>query len=165
MTRLVLFLAILTCFPLQPVDAQDTLAASPGNHARFAFSGPQPTVVMLQPAPHKSPVLAGTLSFLLPFGTGSFYAGNRTHGAIHAAVGVATAGLFISEAFFGPSSEWLGTWAYIGFFGFGANWIAGTVVAVLDANAYNRSHRDSAVRLSVVPQRDGRLGFGVSISF
>jgi hypothetical protein len=37
-------------------------------------------------------------------------------------------------------------------------------VAVLDANSFNRRHRDPAVRVSVVPLRDG-VGIGARIAF
>ncbi|MDH3457541.1 MAG: hypothetical protein OER90_11950 [Gemmatimonadota bacterium] len=124
-----------------------------------------PTTVIQEAAPHRSPVLAGTLSFFVPFGTGSFYAGNVTHGAIHAAVGVATATLTIASFCWESCSESEETGFWIGVIGFGANWIAGTVVAVLDANSFNRRHRASAVRVSVVPQRGGRLALGVSVGF
>jgi hypothetical protein len=162
--RVLSVLAVLVCAPFTDANTQEQ-PLQPGNHqARLAFSGPQPTVVMLQAAPHRSPVLAGTLSFLVPFGTGSFYAGNVTHGAIHAAVGVATASLAIASFCLESCSEEEETGFWIGFIGFGANWIAGTVVAVLDAKAYNRRHREPAVRVSVVPLRDG-FGIGARIAF
>jgi hypothetical protein len=136
-------LASLVCTPLTDAITQEQ-PLQPGNRVRLAFSGPQPTVVIQEAAPQRSPVLAGTLSFLVPFGTGSFYA----------AVGVATASLVIANFCLESCSDAQETGFWIGFIGFGANWIAGTVVAVLDANSFNRRHRAPAVRLSVVPQRE-----------
>jgi hypothetical protein len=161
--RVLLLVALLVLAPFTDAITQEQ-PSQPGNQVRLAFSGPQPTGVMLQAAPHKSPVLAGTLSFLVPFGTGSFYAGNLTHGAIHAAVGVATASLVLVSFCQEGCTEAEETGFWIGLIGFGANWIAGTAVAVLDANSFNRRHRDPAVRVSVVPLRDG-VGIGARIAF
>ena len=162
--RAVLLLAGLVFAPLTDAITQEQPSAS-GNQVQLAFSDSQPTAVMLQATSRRSPVLAGTLSLLVPLGTGSFYAGNITHGVIHAAVGVATASLFVVNHFcLDQCSEAQETWKWVGVVGFGANWIAGTVVAVLDANTYNRRHRDPAVRVRVVPHRDG-VGIGARIAF
>ena len=154
----VLFASLLV--PFSMLSAQERPLAP----VRVALNDPQPTMVTLQDAPHRSPVLAGTLSFLVPFGTGSFYAGNVTHGAIHAAIGVATASLFFATFCMDSCTSGEETASGIGFFGFAANWIASTVVAVLDAKAYNRRHRDPAVRVSFVPQQDG-FAVGMRIAF
>jgi hypothetical protein len=136
---------------------------------QFAVFSPQPATLMLQGAPHRSPVLAGALSFVVPFGTGSFYSGNVGHGVRHAAIGVATAGLFLAHFCLESCTEAQETWGPVGFFGFVANWIAGTVVAVLDARAFNRRHPEKVpldqLRVSLALQQDGRLGLGLSVAF
>ncbi len=102
--------------------------------------------VMVQQPGEKSPWLAGILSFFLPYGTGSFYAGNNGHGIRHLVIGGATAvgmGASLLEACIDGFSvcDTDGTaYAIAGVFALGylANWVWGTITAVSDANAYNR---------------------------
>ena len=90
----------------------------------------------------RAPALAGTLSFLIPFGTGSFYAGNVPHGVIHLTVGLGAALLFVNNFCVDECSNVGGedTRAGIGLVAFVVNWVAGTIVAVHDAKTFNRRH-------------------------
>ena len=107
----------------------------------FGLDGGAPVGSSLsQVADRKEPALAGALSFLVPFGTGSFYAGNSKHGLVHLTVGAVAAAVF-SASFcvnYCPSGEGQGPWAGIALVAFSINWVAGTVVAVSDAKAFNR---------------------------
>src|SRR6266576_3752390 len=88
----------------------------------------------------KDPLLAGGLSFLIPFGTGSFYAGNTTHGLIHLSIGVGAAVLLVTNLCFDECYNGEETKESVGFLVFVANWVTGTIVAVGDAKAFNRRH-------------------------
>jgi hypothetical protein len=118
------------------VWSQALVAAVPG-------SGPVATPVGLgtQAPRRKEPVLAGALSFLIPFGAGSFYANNVGHGVLHLTLGGAAATLFFANLCVDSCSSGQETGMGIGFVAFAINWIAGTVVAVVDANTFNRRHR------------------------
>ena len=94
----------------------------------------------------KSTWLAGLLSFFIPFGTGSFYAGNSSHGVRHLVIGgTALAGTLVGLAIACDDGlEYCnenngGFWVAGGFaLVWAGNWVWGTIVAVNDAKAYNR---------------------------
>src|SRR6266576_1586676 len=88
----------------------------------------------------RDPVLAGGLSFLIPFGTGSFYACNTTHGLIHLRIGVGAAVLLVTNLCFDECYNGEETKESVGFLVFVAKWVTGTIVAVGDAKAFNRRH-------------------------
>src|SRR5574341_319106 len=109
----------------------------------------------------KSPPVAGTLSFLVPFGTGSFYAGNMGHGVRHLAIGagallaagIANHRLSRNDAEVGSALVFMGAGAT-----FLINWIWGTAAAVDDARTFNRRHTllpESKMSLHVAPATDG----------
>ncbi len=115
----------------------------------------EPTAALFQQAGagEKSPALAGILSFLIPFGTGSFYAGHNPHGVRHLVIGGVT---FVgaSIGFFAACDTRLDIcdqddpgFIMGGILGaaYAVNWIWGTVVAVNDANAFNRRVRGAAL--------------------
>ena len=126
-----LVLTLATLSPLSLVSAQ-RLSAPALNSA-----------IPLRPAAEQSrrePALAGTLSFLIPFGTGSFYAGNAKHGLIHLSIGVGAAVLLVTNLCFDECYNGEETKESVGFLVFVANWVTGTIVAVGDAKAFNRRH-------------------------
>ncbi len=126
-----LVLTLATLCPLSLVSAQ-RLSAPALNSA-----------IPVRPAAEQSrkdPLLAGGLSFLIPFGTGSFYAGNTTHGLIHLSIGVGAAVLLVTNLCFDECYNGEETKESVGFLVFVANWVTGTIVAVGDAKAFNRRH-------------------------
>lgn len=106
-----------------------------------------------QAAARKSPVLAGALSFLVPFGTGSFYAGNSGHGVRHLVIGgVALSGMVASAVSMPDLCDAACTEFGVFMVSFGVlflNELVGTVVAVIDANHFNRDL--GSVAFSVSP--------------
>src|SRR5881392_2290303 len=64
-------------------------------------------------------------SFLIPLGTGSFYAGNVPHGVIHLTVGVGAALQFLNNFCVDECSNDGETKAAVGFAVFVVNWVAG----------------------------------------
>jgi hypothetical protein len=98
----------------------------------------EPVSPIMQQPGEKSTWLAGILSFFIPFGTGSFYAGNSGHGIRHLVIGLAIAceGGW-SEGYCDEDSA---GWYIAGGFAlvYLGNWVWGTIVAVNDASAYNR---------------------------
>jgi hypothetical protein len=141
------FLLIAVCVP-------DSLRGQMGTPT------PDGAPLALQPAPlfgdpvgpamqqpgEKSTWLAGLLSFFLPYGTGSFYAGNSSHGVRHLVIGgTALVGTVVGLAIacddgFNYCDEDNAGWYVAGGFAIVwlGNWVWGTIVAVNDANAYNR---------------------------
>jgi hypothetical protein len=99
----------------------------------------------------KCPAVAGLLSFVVPFGTGSFYAGNKGHGNRHLGIAVGTLAVSVIAAASAPDScdAACGEFgvAVLGLTAFMLNWAVGTVVAVIDAGQTNRSLQASALRL------------------
>ncbi len=99
--------------------------------------------------------LAGILSFFLPYGTGSFYAGNTGHGVRHLVFGgLTTIGFVVSTAvcidvcsFDGGHGEEAFLAMAVFAAGWLTNWIWGTIVAVNDANQYNRRLGSTALYL------------------
>ena len=94
---------------------------------------------------HRNPVAAGALSFVLPFGTGSFYAGHARHGVTHLAVGVVSStAMFLGtigclfDHLGGGDNEASCTAGNVGAAVFVMNWGWGVVSAVNDARAFNR---------------------------
>lgn len=95
-------------------------------------------------AGHKSPLLAGVLSYLLP-GTGSFYAGNSRHGVRHLAIAAGAMTLAVSTGCgsdqgwgdFGCPNRGRGTLFLVGLAAYGVNAIWSIVTAVEDADAHN----------------------------
>ncbi len=104
----------------------------------------------------KSTWLAGILSFFLPYGTGSFYAGNNAHGIRHLIIGGVTtvgAGVGLAAACidgFSVCDEDDPGYAIAGIFALGyvVNWVWGTITAVNDVKAYNRA----LVALNIRPE-------------
>ncbi len=119
-------------------------------------SAASPNSVLQQRQPgEKNPALAGILSFFVPFGTGSFYAGNDGHGIRHLVFGGVTvigtlAGIAVArDGGFDLCNENDGyAIAVIFAAGFLANQIWGTVAAIGDANAYNRQFRENALQFA-----------------
>ncbi len=122
----------------------------PGHSTGFAccsrqrLSWPVPGVLP-QATDHRSPVAAGLFSFVLPFGTGSFYAGHRRHGVTHLAVGfVSFTTMFLGavECIFtnieGDGNRGICRVTDLAATTFAVNWGWGVVSAVNDARAYNR---------------------------
>lgn len=116
-----------------------------------------PSFLLQQRQPgEKSPALAGILSFFLPFGTGSFYAGHDGHGIRHLVFGGVTlvgtiAGLAVAcDDGFDLCDEDSPGYAVAAIFAVGhlVNVIWGTVTAVGDANAYNRQLRENALQIA-----------------
>jgi hypothetical protein len=105
---------------------------------------PRGSALPLERAAGKSPVVAGVLSFLVPFGTGSFYAGNSGHGYRHLAVGIGSIGVFVLAAVAAEgNTQCDAVCTEAGVAGgavilFTLNWIVGTVTAVIDAGHSNR---------------------------
>ena len=150
-----LVLTLATLFPLSFVSAQWFTApalnsASPGRPAAeqplvaaVPGSGPftAPLGFQAEAPSRRDPAVAGVLSFLIPFGTGSFYAGNVPHGVIHLTLAVASAVVFANnfclDECTGVDDQ---TKAEVAFVVFVANWVAGTIVAVGDAKSFNRRH-------------------------
>ncbi len=66
-------------------------------HVEFSPSSTSRSVENLQVPgrAQKSPWLAGALSFAIPFGTGSFYVGNKPHGYRHLLIGSSSAVAFL----------------------------------------------------------------------
>ena len=144
-----LVLALATLSPLSFVSAQWFVAPALNSPipeqalvATVRGSGPvtAPLGFQAEAPSRREPALAGALSFLIPFGTGSFYAGNVPHGVIHLTVGVGAALLFLSNFCVDECSNDGETKAAVGFAVFVGNWVAGTIVAVGDAKAFNRRH-------------------------
>ncbi len=107
----------------------------------------EPLGPILQQPGEKSTWLAGILSFFIPFGTGSFYAGNTGHGIRHLVIGgTSFTGMMVGWAIAcedwseGYCDEDSAGWYVAGGFAlvYLGNWIWGTVAAVSDASAYNR---------------------------
>lgn len=169
------------------VSAQDTLERpvqpSAREPSRTLFT---PRFRTRQSEYTKSPGLAGVLSFFIPLGTGSFYAGNAGHGARHlliaaASIGVAPAGFSTSGYFneipiFGDPTSDLPTGkkfrgcervgckvAILAAFAFVGNWIWGTVTAVDGANQTNRAR--GTVGFQMVPLPERRFGVALSGAF
>lgn len=123
----------------------------------FPDLAPDATAVVQQRG-EKSPWLAGLLSFFLPYGTGSFYAGNNSHGIRHLVIGGATAigmGVSLLEACIDEfrTCDTDGTaYAIGGVFALGylANWVWGTITAVSDANAYNRGSTGASLQPGIL---------------
>jgi hypothetical protein len=97
-------------------------------------------IVVGQPLAPKRPWLAGTLSLLIPFGAGSFYAAHPRHGAVHLVLGATTGTVTVVLA-----SQCLDscttadqTAMAVAFVGFVGNWAVSIVRGVADANAFNR---------------------------
>ena len=104
----------------------------------------------------KSPWLAGALSFAIPFGTGSFYVGNKPHGYRHLFIGSSSAVVFL--LFSGRKNCSLGdvncqqsTGRDNILYAFGAvfvaNMIWGAITAVDDARTSNAVVRLNAIDL------------------
>jgi hypothetical protein len=119
------------------VGSQALVATVPGSGPVTARLG-----LWTEAPSRREPALAGSLSFLIPFGTGSFYAGNVPHGVIHLTVGLGAALLFVTNFCVDECSNAGGedTRAGIGLVAFVVNWVAGTIVAVNDAKTFNRRH-------------------------
>ncbi len=129
------------CVERDACSHQLTNAATLG---AMSFTGPQWSDGLFPPqnAAGKSPVLAGALSFLIPFGTGSFYAGNSGHGVRHLVIGgVALAGMVVSGVS-APSDCDAACTEYGTFLiSFGVlfvNGVVGSVVAIIDATHFDR---------------------------
>jgi len=124
----------------------------------------------------KSPALAGALSFLVPFGTGSFYAGHSAHGVRHLTISAAAlaAGVIANDRLSRDDDE-LGSILALATAtaALTVNWIWGTVTAVSDARAYNRRRAASNVLgglfIDPLPQggpvTPGNLGLGAWLQF
>lgn len=118
-------------------------------------AGLAPTAARQQVVGDKSPALAGILSFFIPFGTGSFYAGDNKHGVRHLVIGGVSAvgaGIGLVAACldgFDICDKDDPGYVIAGVFGlaYAVNWIWGTIVAVNDANRYNRQLRGAALHL------------------
>ena len=114
----------------------------------------------------RDPAVAGILSFLIPFGTGSFYAGNAKRGVIHLAVGVGSALLFMGNFCVDECSGGSGadTRAAIGFGAFVVNWVTGTIGAVSDAKSFNRRHATAGATSPAVSSSpsNGRFVFSLA---
>ncbi|MDH3458749.1 MAG: hypothetical protein OER90_18055 [Gemmatimonadota bacterium] len=133
---------------------------------------PDATAV-LQQRGEKSPWLAGILSFFLPYGTGSFYAGHNGHGIRHLVIGGVTAigmGVSLMEACIDGFSvcDKDGTaYAVGGVFALGwvANWVWGTITAVSDANAYNRGSTGASLQpgILVLEPAPGAVGVAPAV--
>jgi hypothetical protein len=108
----------------------------------------EPVSPIMQQPGEKSTWLAGILSFFIPFGTGSFYAGNSGHGIRHLVIGgTSFTGMVVGLAIAceggwseGYCDEDSAGWYIAGGFAlvYLGNWVWGTIVAVNDASAYNR---------------------------
>ncbi len=86
----------------------------------------------------KSPLLAGVLSWIIP-GVGSFYAENSGHGIRHLAIQGVGVGLLIWGAVETDDINDIHAAVGVGLVVVVVNGIWSIVVAVTDANAYNRS--------------------------
>jgi hypothetical protein len=142
------FLLIAVCVP-------DSLRGQMGTPT------PDGAPLALQPAPlfgdpvgpamqqpgEKSTWLAGLLSFFLPYGTGSFYAGNSTHGVRHLVIGgTALVGTVVGLAIacddgFNYCDEDNAGWYVAG--GFAIVWLGNWVRCGQQPTAHSR-HRPSA---------------------
>lgn len=117
----------------------------------------EPSAGVLQQAGEKSPALAGILSFFIPYGTGSFYAGDNQHGVRHLVIGGVTLvglGIGFVAACDAPGNvvvcdedDPAFVIGSIFALGWAVNWIWGTIVAVNDAHRYNRGVRGAALLL------------------
>jgi hypothetical protein len=144
---------------------RDTTGCLEHSHACFAtthgYFGPQA-------AARKSPVLAGALSFLVPFGTGSFYAGNSGHGVRHLVIGgVALSGMVVIGNLIPDGCDAACTEFDAFFVAFGVlflNQVVGTVVAVIDANHFNRDVGSAAFSVSPTFTVVGREASGNGIA-
>ncbi len=120
-----------------------------------------------QAAARKSPVLAGALSFLVPFGTGSFYAGNSGHGVRHLVIGgVALSGMVVSAVSMPDLCDAACTEFGVFMVSFGVfflNQVVGTIVAVIDANHFNRDLGSAAFSVSPTFTVVGREASGNGI--
>jgi hypothetical protein len=143
--RAIVTILVLLCLAA-PATAQQSIAWEPGPPVLALDPwGDLPTV---QNAGEKSAWLAGILSFFLPYGTGSFYAGNNGHGVRHLIIGGGTAigtavGIGIACADFDLDLCDEDDPAYVVgavfALGYVVNWVWGTIVAVNDVKAYNRA--------------------------
>jgi hypothetical protein len=132
-------LTLATLSPLSLVSAQ-RLSAPALNSAIPVRPAAEQLGFWTEAPSRREPALAGTLSFLIPFGTGSFYAGNAKHGLIHLSIGVGAAVLLVTSLCVDDCYNGEETREGVGFLLFVANWVAGTIVAVGDAKAFNRRH-------------------------
>jgi hypothetical protein len=131
---------------------------------------PPDATAVVQQRGEKSPWLAGILSFFLPYGTGSFYAGNNSHGIRHLVIGGATAigmgaGLLAAcdDGFTLCNKDDAGyTVAGIFALGYLANWVWGTITAVSDANAYNRGSTGASLQPGILVLEPAPGAVGVS---
>ncbi|MDH3291996.1 MAG: hypothetical protein OEQ75_13390 [Gemmatimonadota bacterium] len=131
---------------------------------------PLDATAVVQQRSEKSPWLAGILSFFLPYGTGSFYAGNNSHGIRHLVIGGATAigmGVSLLEACidgFRVCDKDGSAYAIGGVFALGylANWVWGTITAVSDANAYNRGSTGASLQPGILVLEPAPGAVGVS---
>ncbi len=132
-----------------PRPSRDGFAPSrDGFTPSLAVDSPQPSTPLVM-ADSRSPQLAGVLSFVFPFGTGSFYAGHVGHGVRHLLITtVASSVLLVSAVhdltLWGAGDGRVNGWERAALLALLANWIWGTETAVNDALAYNRRHRPPA---------------------
>ncbi|PYP13418.1 MAG: hypothetical protein DMD54_16850 [Gemmatimonadetes bacterium] len=170
-----LVLALATLSPLSFVSAQWFVAPAlnspiPEQALVAAVRGSGPVTAPLgfqaEAPSRRDPAVAGILSFLIPLGTGSFYAGNVPHGLIHLTVGVGAALLFLSSFCVDECSNDGETKAAVGFAVFVVNWVAGTVVAVGDAKSFNRRQGSAGAKLTApafnASPTSGRLVFSLA---
>ena len=131
MTKTVYFVCALWASAFSPAGAQTSVPAG----------GFTSTVLAIADSARKSPSLAGSLSFVAPFGTGSFYAEHWRHGVRHLAIGAAAAvvGLVANDRLSRNDAETGSALVLISAgVAFLVNWTWGTITAVGDAKAFNR---------------------------
>jgi hypothetical protein len=170
-----LVLAFATLSPLSFVSAQWFVAPAlnspiPEQALVAAIRGSGPVTAPLgfqaEAPSRRDPAVAGILSFLIPLGTGSFYAGNVPHGVIHLTLGLASAVVFVNNFCVDECSSGTNTKAGVAFAVFVVNWVAGTVVAVGDAKSFNRRQGSAGAKLTAptfnVSLPSGRLVFSLA---
>ncbi len=149
-----------------------TLALFLGSLAPESAAAAYPVTTVRLPidSSTKSPVVAGALSFLVPFGAGSFYAGHMSHGVRHLTIsaaallagGIANDRLSRDDAEVGSAVVFTAAAAT-----FLVNWIWGTVAAVGDAQAFNRRNTvrpQTGMSLRVAPLTHGSTPSNVRIA-
>ena len=134
MTKTLYLACALWASALSPAGAQTSIPTG----------GFRPIAPGIADSARKSPALAGSLSFVVPLGTGSFYAEHWRHGVRHLAIGAAAtiAGLVANDRLSRNDAE---TGSALVLIAAGAtflvNWAWGTVTAVGDAKAFNTRAR------------------------